>query len=368
MWNKIKKIFKKIAILLLSIIGVLLIFLTVLKVYSPGKLEQLKNKDGNIISNSLAEKNYIEIGGIRQGFFLRSENQENPVILLLHGGPGSPELAILYRYEIPERLEKYFTVCYWDQRGAGMSFSDSIDTSTMTLEQIIEDTRQITEYLKQRFNQEKIYLMGHSWGSYLGIKTIEKYPDNYLAYIGIGQLTDQLESEKLAYDYMLQHAATINDKSAIRNLEKFNRNASDFPTTDYIYTVRSSLMNKYGIGIMHKNFSMAGLFKDLLLFKGYTLFEKMNYFQGVVFSNEHLWNYVIGDNLFESSTSFQVPVYITHGAFDYQVSYTLSHEYFEIIEAPEKHFFSFEKSAHSPNSEETEKFVQIINNIAAQKN
>ena len=348
----------------MSVIGVLLIFLAVLAVNSPGKLEPLKDIEGNRISNSLEEKNFIEIGGIRQGFFLRSENQKNPVILLLHGGPGSPELAILYRYEIPERLEKYFTVCYWDQRGAGMSFSNSIDSATMTVEQMVEDTREITEYLKQRFNQEKIYLMGHSWGSYLGIKTIEKYPDNYFAYIGIGQLTNQLESEKLAYDYMLQYAIAINDKSAIRDLKKFNRNASDFPTMDYIYTVRSSLMNKYGIGIMHKNISMAGIVKDLLLFNGYTLSEKINYMQGTVFSNSHLWDYLIGDNLFLSSTTFQVPVYITHGEFDYQVSYSLSYEYFKLIQATEKAFFSFEKSAHSPNSEEAEKFVQIIHNIA----
>jgi pimeloyl-ACP methyl ester carboxylesterase len=309
----VKKPLKAIGILLLSVIGVLLIAFVVLAINSPGKLKQLKDKEGNAIENSLTEKHFIEIGGIQQGFFLRSENPENPVILFLHGGPGSPELALLYRYEIPERLEKYFTVCYWDQRGAGMTFSNSIDPATMTLEQLIEDTRQITEYLKQRFKQEKIYLMGHSWGSFLGIKTIEKYPENYLAYIGIGQVTNQVESEKLAYDYMLRHAMEINDKSAVRNLGKFNRNASDFPTGDYIGTVRSPLMNKYGIGMMRENFSMAGLIKDILFFKGYTLSEKVNYVKGMSFSLVHLWDYVTFDNLFESSISFQAPVYITHG-------------------------------------------------------
>jgi pimeloyl-ACP methyl ester carboxylesterase len=344
----------------------LLIGLAVLAINSPGKLERLKDKEGNVIVNSLAEKHFIEIGGIQQGFFLRSEKPQNPVILFLHGGPGSPELALLYRYEIPERLEKYFTVCYWDQRGAGMSFSNSIDTATMTLEQLIEDTRQITEYLKQRFNQEKIYLMGHSWGSLLGIKTIEKHPENYFAYIGIGQVSNQLESEKLAYDYMLQHAMEIDDRPAVRNLEKFNRNASDFPTMEYISTVRSSLMNKYGIGMMRENFSMVGIVKDLLFFKGYTLPEKINYVQGILFSQTYLWDYVVSDNLFESSISFQAPVYITHGKYDYQVSYTLAREYFEIVEAPGKSFFTFEKSAHSPNGEEPEKFVQIVHDIALQ--
>jgi pimeloyl-ACP methyl ester carboxylesterase len=361
-----KKVFKITGITLLSIIGVLLICLVVLAVNSPGKLEPLKDKEGNRIVNSLAEKIFIEIGGIKQGFFLRSENPENPVILFLHGGPGSPELAIIYPYETSERLEKYFTVCYWDQRGAGMSYSNSIDPATMTLEQMIEDTRQITEYLKNRFNQEKIYLMGHSWGSYLGIKTIEKHPDNYLAFIGIGQVTNQVESEKLAYDYMLQYAMEINDKSAVKNLGKFNKDASDFPTFEYIGTVRSPLMNKYGIGLMRDNFSMAGLVKDILFFNGYTLSEKIKFIQGMSFLLIHLWDDVVKDNLFESSISFQVPVYIAHGKYDFQVSYTLAREYFEIIEAPEKSFFTFENSAHSPNAEEPEKFVQIIRNIALQ--
>ena len=360
-----KKTFKILGITLLSIIGILLIGLIILAANSPGKLAPLKDKDGNEIAGSLTEKNFIEIGGIQQGFFIRAENPENPVILFLHGGPGSPELPLLMPCEISERLEKYFTVCYWDQRGAGMSFSNSIDPATMTVAQMVEDTRQMTEYLQQRFNQEKIYLMGHSWGTYLGVKTIEKYPENYIAYIGIGQVSNQLESEKLAYDYMLQHATEINDKSAVKDLQKFDRDADDFPSLKYLGTARMSLMNKYGIGMAHEEpLSMADLAKSLLLFKGYTLSEKANYLKGSWFSLNTLWNNVMEDNLFESSVTFQIPVYITHGQYDYQVSHALAREYFDQIEAPEKSFFTFEKSAHSPNAEEFEKFVQIIREIA----
>jgi pimeloyl-ACP methyl ester carboxylesterase len=175
-----------------------------------------------------------------------------------------------------------------------------------------------------------------------------------------------VESEKLAYDYMLRHAMEINDKSAVRNLEKFDRNATDFPDMDYMGTVRSLLMNKYGIGIMRDNFSMGGLIKNMLFFQGYTLSDKINFIQGIPFSNKYLWDYVVEDNLFESSSSFKVPVYITHGKYDYQVSYALASKYFEIIEAPEKLFFTFEKSAHSPNGEEPEKFTQTIRDIALQ--
>jgi len=177
-----KKIGRILLIVLLAIVGILLIGIIVLLKKSPGKLALLKDETGKVIENSLVEKTFIEIGGIQQGFFIRAENPENPVILFLHGGPGSPELPLIIPYESSERLEKYFTVCHWDQRGAGMSFNSSIDVATMTVEQMVEDTRQMTEYLQKRFNQEKIYLMGHSWGSYLGIKTIEKYPENYSIY------------------------------------------------------------------------------------------------------------------------------------------------------------------------------------------
>ena len=361
-----KKFFKIIGITLLSLLGLVLISIIIIFANSPGKLDELKDIEGNKIANSLAEKHFIEVGGIQQGFFLRSENPDNPVILFLHGGPGSPELPMFYPYETQERLEKYFTVCYWDQRGTGMSFNNSIDAGTMTLEQMIEDTRQITEYLKHRFKKEKIYLMGHSWGTLLGIKTIEKHPENYFAFIGIGQVTKQKESEKLAYDYMLQHAKEIEDKSVIKSLEQFNRNDPDFPTMEYISTIRTPLMNKYGIGVIRENFSMAGLVFDVVFFKGYTFLEKIKCIQGMLFSLTHLWDYVKESNLFESSIAFQIPVYITHGKYDYQVSYTLALEYFDLIEAPDKAFFTFENSAHSPIIEEPEKFVQIIRNIARQ--
>jgi pimeloyl-ACP methyl ester carboxylesterase len=122
-----KKTIKIIGISLLAIITLLLIGLLVLALYSPGKLEPLKDKEGVEIVGSISEKIFTEIGGIKQGFFIRSEIPENPVILFLHGGPGSPELPMFYPFETPERLEKYFTVCYWDQRGAG---SKSIPTTT----------------------------------------------------------------------------------------------------------------------------------------------------------------------------------------------------------------------------------------------
>jgi len=219
----------------------------------------------------------------------------------------------------------------------------------------------MTDYLQRRFKQKKIYLMGHSWGSYLGIKIAGKYPENYLAFIGIGQISNQVESERLAYDYMMKLSTEKNDNDVLEKLKQFDKNAPDFPGDDYLMPSRG-IMNKYGIGMAHQNISMSKIVMNVMLFKGYTFYEKINYTKGSLFSQK-LFDNVINDNLFESSTSFEVPVYIIHGKHDYVTSYVLAREYSDLIEAPSKAFFTFENSAHSPNLEEPEKFVLTVREI-----
>jgi pimeloyl-ACP methyl ester carboxylesterase len=201
--------------------------------------------------------------------------------------------------------------------------------------------------------------MGHSWGTYLGLKTIEKYPENYLAYFGIGQVSNQVESEIIAYDYMLQHAIEINDKEAVEKFKMYDKDAPDFPSFDYLM-IRSLYMNKYGVGMTRQYISMVKLFKMILSFKGYTFSEKINYARGSMFSMNVLFNHILHDNLCETSVSFDVPICITHGKYDYQVSYDLAKEYFDKIETPEKTFVTFENAAHSPIIEEPEKFIQTV--------
>lgn len=332
-----------------SLLGLVVILLLSIWIFS-GNTPEGKTK--------IAKKGWVEIGGIKQGYFIRGENDQNPVILFLHGGPGSPELMMIKNTE----LEKYFTVCYWDQRGAGMTFSSDTDPATMTTAQLVEDTRQITDSLCNWYGVDKVYLMGHSWGSYLGIKTIQKYPERYHAYFGIGQVCHQLKSERLAYDYLISEARSAGDTKTVNGFTAYDKNAADFPSNDYLLKVRTLGMNKYGVGIKHKDISMFDIAKDLLYYQGYTLGEKLNYLRGTMFSLR-MFDEIIDDNLFETSTRFEIPVYIIQGKYDYQVSYQLAKEYMDSITAPQKAFFTFEESAHSPNMEEPERFVKVIKSI-----
>ena len=358
-----------------SIVGVILIGVLVLLIKSPGKLEPLKDAYGNVIPGSISEKVWVEIGGIKQGMFIRGENLGNPLVLYLHGGPGEPMLqfiSAIEKREDYEHLEKYFTICYWDQRGSGMTYTSSTEPSSLTLAQMVEDTREVTEYLKTRFGQDKIYLIGQSWGTYLGVKTIEQYPENYLAYIGIGQAVNTTESERLAYDYMLRHAIETNDTEVIADLEKYDMrtfpwfNENDLTWLYYIAKTRTPILNEYGVGRMREGVYMQDILKTFFDFEGYTLWEKINWFLGEDMSMVQLFPVVLRDDLAASSTTFAIPFYIVHGVHDYVTSLVIAEQYFDIVEAPKKGFYRFENSAHSPNLEEPAAFVALIRSIAAE--
>lgn len=334
-----------------SLVGLIALFLLSIWIFSGNTPEG---------GTKIAQKGWAQIGGIKQGYFIRGENERNPVILFLHGGPGSPELPMIKDTE----LKKHFTVCYWDQRGAGMTFSPDTNPATMTTEQFVEDTRQMTDSLREWYGVEKVYLMGHSWGSYLGIKVIEKHPELYHAYIGIGQVCNQLESERLAYDYIVGEARKAGDTQTVEAFEAYDKSAPDFPSNEYLLKVRTPSMKKYGVGIKHKDISMFDIAIDLLYYRGYTFMDKIHYLQGAMFSLNHMFHKVIEDNLFETSTRFEIPVYIIQGKYDYQVSHQLAKAYLDSIDAPQKEFYTFEESAHSPILEEPKRFVEIVKSIS----
>lgn len=304
------------------------------------------------------EKIFIEINGAKQGMFLRSENTENQVLLFLHGGPGSPEIAFTEKSQT--NLEKIFTVCWWEQRGGGISYNRKITPQEMTIEQMISDTIAVTHYLCRRFGKEKIYIMGHSWGSLLGVLTVQRQPELFHAYIGIGQVAQQDRSERLAYTYMLNEFGKANNKKMVRKLKKFPIDNGGTVSMKYIMGVRTKGMNKLGVGITRSMISMLDCAVILFRFKGYTLGEKFKFLQGSVFSLKCLWDCVMQTDLIKQVPHLQVPVYIFQGKYDYQVSYVVARDFITALNAPIKGFYTFENSAHSPCFEEPEKMCNIL--------
>ncbi|MDR2929794.1 MAG: alpha/beta hydrolase [Propionibacteriaceae bacterium] len=305
----------------------------------------------------LEEKVFLSINESRQGMILTSRDTRNPVLLFLHGGPGSPEVALSGKH--PTGLEDLFTVCWWEQRGAGLSYRRGLSKTTMTIDQMIADTIAVTLYLRQRFGQARIYLMGHSWGSLLGTLTVSQAPELFKAYIGVGQIVRQAESERIAYRHMLDVFRANGDKTMVRRLDKHPIDQGA-PIDEGYMMLRSAALNKLGIGMTRRPPSMMELPLALMRCRWYSWPDRLRYVQGMIFSNRCLWSDVLAFDLEAQAPSLTIPAYIMHGAYDYQVSYDLSRQYAQALVAPLKGFYTFRHSAHSPCFEEPERMCQIL--------
>jgi pimeloyl-ACP methyl ester carboxylesterase len=347
---------------MLTIISILiagiLILVSVLMAWSyPGKPKPFLDQDGNPLAGSLSEKIFLEVNGVRQGMFIQSKDITNPVLLYLHGG--IPDYFLTKKY--PTGLEDHFTVVWWEQRGAGLSYSPDIPRETLTLEQMISDTLEVTNYLRMRFGKEKIYLMGHSGGTFIGIQAAARAPELYYAYIGMAQMSNQLKSEKLAYDYMLQQFKENGNTNMVQKLEAAPVTMTNGTPRQYLL-LRDIAMHSLGIGTMHDMKSIVtGIFLPSLQFPEYTVQEKVNLWRGKAASGvSSLWDEVLGTDLSEKLPELSIPVYFLHGIYDYTCAYSEARAYFAILKAPVKGFYTFERSAHSPLFEEPEKTQKIL--------
>ncbi len=344
-------------IILSAFLLCLLILVGALLVSSPGKTKPFLDERGEPLAGSISEKIWVNINGVEQGMFIMSKDSTNPVLLYLHGG--MPDYFLTRKY--PTGLEDNFTVIWWEQRGSGLSYSADIPPETMTLEQMIADTKDLTSYLCKRFGQEKIYLMGHSGGTFIGIQVASREPELYFAYIGVAQISNQLKSENLAYAYMLQKFRENGNTKMLRKLEAAPVTMTEGIPDGY-RVLRDPAMHSLGIGTIHDMKSVIrGIFLPSLLSPYYTFIEKVNIWRGKSRSGiSILWADMLATDLSKQLTELELPVYFFEGIYDYTCSYTEAKSYFEKLKAPVKGFYTFDNSAHSPMFEEPEKMKHIL--------
>lgn len=360
----IKRIMRRGARIMLIMISVFLICVLgcvgVLIVHSTGKPKPFVDENGRVLEGSISEKIHVNINGVEQGMFIKGMDKSKPVLLLVHGGPGMPDYVI--SEENTTVLEKYFIVCYWDQRGAGLSYSSDIPVDTINAEQLVSDTIGVTNYLRNRFRQDKIYLMGYSWGSFLGIQSVAKSAELYKAYIAMSQMSNQLESERLSYEYILEQYKKAGNKSMVDKLERSPIDKKTNLPTAY-WSMRDDMMHSLGVGTTHNMKSViTGIFLPVMESSEYTLKEKINLWRYKFTSPsiKKLQNEEYETDLNEKVPKVEVPVYFCHGIYDHTISYDLTKKYFNKLQAPMKGFYTFNESAHSPMFEEPEKFSHIL--------
>jgi pimeloyl-ACP methyl ester carboxylesterase len=344
----------------------IIILAAVLQGMSPGKPLPFTDANGSPLAGSISEKTFVDINGVKQGMFIKSRDATHPVLLYLHGG--MPDYFLTQKY--PTGLEDYFTVVWWEQRGSGISYNPGIPPGTMTLDQMVSDTLAMTNYLRTRFHKDRIYLMGHSGGTFIGIQAAARAPELYYAYIGVAQMSRQLESERLAYEYMLERFKEDGNTNMIRKLEAAPVTLTGGIPDAYL-AVRDDAMHGLGIGTMHDMHSVVtGIILPSFASRDYTLMEKVNMWRGKTHSGvASLWSTILTTDLSKQVPELHIPVYFFDGIYDYTVSYTLARSYFEQLKAPVKGFYTFENSAHSPLFEEPEKMRKImLEDVLAGKN
>lgn len=310
-----------------------------------------KIKHGN---GGIGEKVFLNIGGVQQGLIIKGNDMNQPVLLFLSGGPGIPEYFMDFRY--PTFLENEFIVCFWDWRGTGLSYGKSVSSESMNSRQFIADTFEVTEYLRERFGSDKIYLAAHSFGTSIGIQVVAQHPELYESYIAISQIADQPRSEQLAYEHMVSLCEKEHKHTLLQQLKDL-----PFDTERYFSSgIRDKAMHQLGVGTAGNMKSViTGIFFPSLRMTDYSLKERVSIWRGKAFVNQVMHdNYTF--NAFEVVKSVDVPVYFLAGKNDYTCCYELQQEYFDFIEAPEKYFYTFDHSAHSPLFEEPEKAEKIV--------
>jgi proline iminopeptidase len=313
---------------------------------------------GRPASGHIASIERPRIGGVDQAVILRGRSDELPVLLFVHGGPGTPETPMLLDF-VPE-LSDYVILAAWEQRGAGMSFSKSLPPESLTIAQMTRDLHEVADWLRTRFDRERIILMAHSWGTLLAVNALAESPERYTAYIGIGQLADPAASEAATYAWLVAEATRRDERRALRVLEAIGPPREG----DYLggYRDRARLgrwIARFGGAIAGRG-DLAPYVRSILTTSVYGVGDKLRYLRGERFSLARLWAEMQAFDITRVVQRVEVPIVFVHGRHDWQTPLAPAQAYFERIEAPRKRLVVFDHSAHCPIFEEPDRFLRVL--------
>ena len=346
---------------IVTAVVILIILAAAVLIILPPSAGKLTNRN----NTEICEKISLDINGAKIGMTIMG-NSDKPVLLLLGGGPVIPQYFLEYYY--PTKLDEHFIVCIPSYRGTALSYDKGLDKSTINREHYVSDALAVTDYLRGRFDTDKIYLMGHSFGTSIGLMLADRYPDRYDAYIAMSQITWQPSSEKLAYEHMKEICTDASLKKELEGYADAFTDTPDMSSEDirrYVAKTRDKAMHKLGVGTTRDMDSViTGIFFPSLRMTDFSPAERIAvwqgraYYRGTPLDAEGFT--FTAENI---TTHLEIPYYVLAGVYDYTTAYPLQQEYFDMMDAPEKEFFTFENSAHSPLYEEPEKAIKILEDI-----
>ena len=295
------------------------------------------------------EQSLISLNGMPQYVSIRAQKKDAPLLLYLHGGPGDAALPLVMKFN--RGLEENFTVVVWEQRGAGKSYY-RFEDGAVTMETFLQDLLSLTAILLERFRQNCLYLVGHSWGSVLGLTFTARHPELVKTYIGCGQVVNMKKSCRTAYEYALAHA----DSKSLERLRTIDCTyTGDNWLSDLLFVTKQVVKHK---GSLYGKTNYNKLITPFLFSGCYSLPDLLRRQKGSLQAIRHLWPELMETD-FEGVTRFGTPVIFIEGRYDSHVSSELAREYFETIET-KKQFFWFEKSCHFPQWSENDRFNRLL--------
>jgi len=317
-----------------------------------GKTPPFRGPDGEIFPGSIAEIAYLRLGGLDQWVMIRGESVANPLLILLHGGPGFPEMRLFRTFNAA--LEQHYTVVYWMQRGTSKSFDQRMPASSLTIEQFIADLDELAETLRARFGKEKIVLYGHSWGSVLGVLYASRFPEKVAAYVGTGQIGEWAAFETASYAFVLAEAERRRHRKAIREL----RAIGPPPHAFWDMVVERKWITRF-VGIA-RGMSLWRFTRITLGGPEASIFDLPNILRSQLVTPKAMWQELIAVNLIKTAPALRMPVFFFLGRHDRVVTAETSVAYFNVLQAPSKTLVWFEESGHEPPAEEPDKFNALM--------
>ncbi|MFC1946550.1 alpha/beta fold hydrolase [Chloroflexota bacterium] len=319
--------------------------------------------------NSISSLEEITLGGQKQWLFIRGENKDNPVLLFLHGGPGEPIGGISSSRRLDAGLIGHFTVVHWDQRGAGKSYHSNIPVTSMSIDRQVDDCGELIDYLRDKLNTQEVFLVGHSAGTVLGIKTAHKYPEKIRAYIGVAQIINDYEQHALSYEFIVKKAeksGNVKVQNAIKAI-----GSPPYETSEKVYEV-ADYIGRYG-GFIHKNAigKMMKLWLNYLTSPEYSLSEGINTMRGkgLHFTTNARWDEITSIDFSRDIQSLKVPVYFLMGKYDMISPTGQVEKFYDSLEVENgKRLHIFENSAHWPLIEEKKKYQDYLINVVLKDN
>ncbi len=318
-----------------------------------------QDQTGGELPGSIALLEELEINGMKQWISVRGKDRTNPILLWLHGGPGSAQMPVAHHFD--QALEEHYVVVHWDQRGAGKSNHSGFSEDTMRVQQYKDDTLKLISYLTEMLEQDKVYLLGHSWGTQLGIELVSELPQMFHGYIAVSQVVDHAQAVGIATDWLRGEMKDSGDQDGLAKLDQVG-NPVKYHSD---YRKLAQLVNSYG-GNMDMDF------KDLVLiaFRA-PEYSFLDYFRLLNGMNRgggplHEEGMMAQLDYIEAIPKLEVPAYFLIGRNDYNTPFKLVENYYQIIEAPEKELVVFENSAHTPFFSESEKFHRELIKIVSE--